>query len=71
MITVKDIADFVEKSVQKALKLSDPIREVGDSMDFIELVNHMEIQFDLVIPNEQFAKFVTVGDLIFYVAAKV
>ncbi len=40
-----------------------------DSLDLVELMQVVEEEFGVVIPNEQAAKLVTVGDAIEYVVA--
>ncbi|MFI5162121.1 MAG: acyl carrier protein [Sphingobacteriales bacterium] len=42
-----------------------------DSLDFCELIVDIEKEFDIVIPDDVYEKFKTVGSLINYVSAQV
>ena len=51
---------------------SDLRKDVGlDSLDTIELIMELETAYSLTIPAEVSEKFVTVGDVIEYLADKV
>ena len=43
----------------------------ADSLDIVELVMTMEVEFDLEIPDEDAEKIKTVNDVVNYIKAKV
>jgi len=46
------------------------IHQLCDELDLIEIVMSIELQFDMMIPDEDFTSFGTVGELIKYVNKK-
>jgi len=46
------------------------IHQLCDELDLIEIVMSIELQFDMMIPDEDFTTFGTVGGLIKYVNKK-
>lgn len=64
----------VQKILAKQLRIADPSKitmeskiqkELGaDSLDILQLLMKIEDQYGLVIPDEELAKFETVGDVV-------
>ncbi|MDO5321869.1 MAG: acyl carrier protein [Bacteroidia bacterium] len=64
----------VQKILAKQLRIADPStitmdskiqKELGaDSLDILQLLMKIEDQYGLVIPDEELAQFVTVGDVV-------
>lgn len=52
---------------EPALMLATSLDDTGaDSLDKIEIVMSIEAEFDLEIPDEDFEKWKTIGDIIAY-----
>lgn len=64
----------VQKILAKQLRIADPStitmdskiqKELGaDSLDILQLLMKIEDQYGLVIPDEELAQFVSVGDVV-------
>ena len=52
------------------LRLTKPDDLKADSLDIVELVMALEDEFDIKIPDEDYDKIKTVGDVIDYIEAK-
>ena len=56
---------------EKVTQTASFIDDLGaDSLDIVELVMTMEVEFDLDIPDEDAEKMKTVGDVVKYIASK-
>jgi len=64
-IIVKIISDILGVSVRKCQPKALLVRDLGmDSLDAVELVIRLEMEFNVDIPNNDVEKMKTVGDVI-------
>lgn len=65
MTTLERIAAILEDDLgfdARTLQLEDTLEELGvDSLDHIQLIQHIEDAFDIDIPEEQIEDMTTVG----------
>ena len=65
------ICDQLAVEQEKVTQTASFIDDLGaDSLDIVELVMTMEVEFDLDIPDEDAEKMKTVGDVVKYIASK-
>ena len=69
----------VQKILAKQLRIADPAtvtlesqikKLVADSLDILQLLMRIEDDYGIVIPEEELATFVTVGDVVNYLNAQ-
>lgn len=63
------IASHLNKKKEEVKLESKLIEDLGaDSLDLIELVMSCEDEFGITLPDEEIAKFKTVGDIVNYLS---
>lgn len=63
------IASHLNKKKEEVKLESKLIEDLGaDSLDLIELVMSCEDEFGIALPDEEIAKFKTVGDIVNYLS---
>lgn len=72
--------DEVQKILARQLRISDPSKitlessikkDLGaDSLDILQLLMRIEDDYGIVIPDEELAAFVTVGDVVAYLDSR-
>jgi len=65
---VSDQLDTPKEDITRESSFVDDLK--ADSLDIVELVMALEDEFDIKIPDEDYDKIKTVGDVISYVEAK-
>ena len=65
---VSDQLDTPKEDVSHASSFVDDLK--ADSLDIVELVMALEDEFDIKIPDEDYDKIKTVGDVIKYIEEK-
>lgn len=65
---VSDQLDTPKEDVSQASSFVDDLK--ADSLDIVELVMALEDEFDIKIPDEDYDKIKTVGDVIKYIEEK-
>jgi acyl carrier protein len=65
---VSDQLDTPKEDIVRDSSFVDDLK--ADSLDIVELVMALEDEFDIKIPDEDYDKIKTVGDVIGYVEAK-
>ena len=74
-----DMFPEVQRILAKQLRIADPatvtldsqIKKLGaDSLDILQLLMRIEDDYGIVIPDEELATFVTVGDVVNYLNAQ-
>lgn len=65
---VSDQLDTPKEDVATASSFVDDLK--ADSLDIVELVMALEDEFDVKIPDEDYDKIKTVGDVISYIEEK-
>ncbi|MEZ6064022.1 MAG: acyl carrier protein [Planctomycetaceae bacterium] len=65
---VSDQLDAPKEDVTRESSFVDDLK--ADSLDIVELVMALEDEFDIKIPDEDYDKIKTVGDVITYIEAK-
>lgn len=65
---VSDQLDTPKEDVATGSSFVDDLK--ADSLDIVELVMALEDEFDIKIPDEDYDKIKTVGDVISYIEAK-
>lgn len=65
---VSDQLDTPKEDVATASSFVDDLK--ADSLDIVELVMALEDEFDVKIPDEDYDKIKTVGDVIGYIEEK-
>ncbi len=65
---VSDQLDAPKEDVTRESSFVDDLK--ADSLDIVELVMALEDEFDIKIPDEDYDKIKTVGDVINYIEAK-
>ena len=64
----KIVADKLGVSEEKVTETAAFVNDLGaDSLDVVEFVMEVEIEFDITIPDDAAAKLVTVGDAVKYI----
>lgn len=65
---VSDQLDTPKEDISRASSFVDDLK--ADSLDVVELVMALEDEFDIKIPDEDYDKIGTVGDVIEYIESK-
>jgi acyl carrier protein len=65
---VSDQLDSPKDEISRSSSFVDDLK--ADSLDVVELVMALEDEFDLKIPDEDYDKIGTVGEVIEYIEAK-
>lgn len=65
---VSDQLDTPKDDINSASSFVDDLK--ADSLDIVELVMALEDEFDIKIPDEDYDKIKTVGDVIKYIEEK-
>lgn len=65
---VSDQLDTPKEDITRTSSFVDDLK--ADSLDIVELVMALEDEFDIKIPDEDYDKIKTVGDVITYIEAK-
>ncbi|MEZ6132943.1 MAG: acyl carrier protein [Planctomycetaceae bacterium] len=65
---VSDQLDTPKEDIDSKSSFVDDLK--ADSLDIVELVMALEDEFDIKIPDEDYDKIKTVGDVISYIEAK-
>lgn len=65
---VSDQLDTPKDEIETSSSFVDDLK--ADSLDIVELVMALEDEFDIKIPDEDYDKIKTVGDVITYIEAK-
>ncbi|MFY9256932.1 MAG: acyl carrier protein [Fuerstiella sp.] len=65
---VSDQLDSPKEDISRASSFVDDLK--ADSLDIVELVMALEDEFDIKIPDEDYDKIKTVGDVITYIEGK-
>lgn len=65
---VSDQLDTPKDDINRASSFVDDLK--ADSLDIVELVMALEDEFDIKIPDEDYDKIKTVGDVITYIEEK-
>ncbi|MEZ6126197.1 MAG: acyl carrier protein [Planctomycetaceae bacterium] len=65
---VSDQLDTPKDDISRSSSFVDDLK--ADSLDIVELVMALEDEFDIKIPDEDYDKIKTVGDVITYIEAK-
>lgn len=65
---VSDQLDTPKEDVSQGSSFVDDLK--ADSLDIVELVMALEDEFDIKIPDEDYDKIKTVGDVITYIEGK-
>ena len=65
---VSDQMDTPKEDIARESSFVDDLK--ADSLDIVELVMALEDEFDIKIPDEDYDKIKTVGDVINYVESK-
>lgn len=65
---VSDQLDTPKEDVSQTSSFVDDLK--ADSLDIVELVMALEDEFDIKIPDEDYDKIKTVGDVIKYIEEK-
>ncbi|MCH2212465.1 MAG: acyl carrier protein [Fuerstiella sp.] len=65
---VSDQLDSPREDISRSSSFVDDLK--ADSLDIVELVMALEDEFDIKIPDEDYDKIATVGDVIEYVGSK-
>ena len=65
---VSDQLDSPKEEISRTSSFVDDLK--ADSLDIVELVMALEDEFDIKIPDEDYEKIATVGDVIEYIEAK-
>ena len=65
---VSDQLDTPKEEIETSSSFVDDLK--ADSLDIVELVMALEDEFDIKIPDEDYDKIKTVGDVITYIEAK-
>ena len=65
---VSDQLDTPKEEISESSSFVDDLK--ADSLDIVELVMALEDEFDIKIPDEDYDKIKTVGDVIGYVEGK-
>lgn len=65
---VSDQLDTPREDIAKTSSFVDDLK--ADSLDIVELVMALEDEFDIKIPDEDYDKIKTVGDVISYIDNK-
>ena len=65
---VSDQLDSPKEEISRSNSFVDDLK--ADSLDIVELVMALEDEFDIKIPDEDYEKIATVGDVIEYIEAK-
>ena len=64
----KIVADKLGVPEEKVTETAAFVNDLGaDSLDVVEFVMDVEIEFDITIPDDVAAKLVTVGDAVKYI----
>ncbi|MCH2202129.1 MAG: acyl carrier protein [Fuerstiella sp.] len=65
---VSDQLDSPREEISRSSSFVDDLK--ADSLDIVELVMALEDDFDIKIPDDDYDKIATVGDVINYVESK-
>ncbi len=65
---VSDQLDTPKEDITRASSFVDDLK--ADSLDIVELVMALEDEFDIKIPDEDYDKIKSVGDVITYIEEK-
>ena len=65
---VSDQLDSPKDEISRPSSFVDDLK--ADSLDIVELVMTLEDEFDIKIPDEDYDKIATVGDVIEYIESK-
>ena len=65
---VSDQLDTPKEEISRSSSFVDDLK--ADSLDIVELVMTLEDEFDVKIPDEDYDKILTVGDVIEYIESK-
>ena len=65
---VSDQLDSPKEDISRASSFVDDLK--ADTLDIVELVMALEDEFDIKIPDEDYDKIKTVGDVITYIEGK-
>ena len=65
---VSDQLDSPKEEISRPSAFVDDLK--ADSLDIVELVMALEDEFDIKIPDEDYDKIATVGDVIQYIESK-
>jgi acyl carrier protein len=65
---VSDQLDSPKDEISRPSSFVDDLK--ADSLDIVELVMALEVEFDIKIPDEDYDKIATVGDVIEYIESK-
>ena len=65
---VSDQLDTPREEISRSSSFVDDLK--ADSLDIVELVMALEDEFDIKIPDEDYDKILTVGDVIEYIESK-
>ena len=65
---VSDQLDSPKEEISRESSFVDDLK--ADSLDIVELVMALEDEFDIKIPDEDYEKITTVGDVIAYIEEK-
>lgn len=65
---VSDQLDTPKEDISRTSSFVDDLK--ADSLDIVELVMALEDEFDIKIPDEDYDKIKTVGDVITYIEEK-
>jgi len=68
VVIVSDQLDTPKEEISHSSSFVDDLK--ADSLDIVELVMTLEDEFDVKIPDEDYDKILTVGDVIEYIESK-
>lgn len=67
----EEILRVISEAVEQEVTEDSKIADLGlDSLDTVEMMLEIEEKFNITIPDNDFEKFVTVGDIVKYLEEK-